>query len=316
MSNKIPIFFDASALKNASCFRHFWRSVVQGYKSKGKEARGHAMAYGSGIHKFLEVLYKGGTKRDGLQVALDYYTPWDKTLNLTNFEFRTASNLLKVCNKYHRVFLSNDKLDFTPLTDKDGKKLVEYKFSVKIWENDTYILYLAGTIDLICEYEGYTNLIVDHKSTSVREDHGKFFSQYDWDIQPMLYSKVWREANGLDNYPPVLINGIFVKKPTKKAEEAGGMFDGVEFDRSGVIEYDDDRMSKFTDWLNKRVKSIIYYLENPLLNPLDNYEMAACKSIYGTCPFFGVCKLPEEYQASALEQEFEIIKYNPLKFRD
>jgi len=324
-NNKIPIYFDASALKNSSCFRNFWRIAVEGWRKIGDEtARGHAMAYGSGIHKFLEHIYKGGTKKDALQLALDYYTPWNVTLNLNNaYEFRTSANLLKVCNQYYQRFihtLDNNipMLDFIPLEDsKTGIKQVEYKFQIKIWENDKYVLYLCGTIDLICLYEGYDILLVDHKSTSSKLNE-QFFIPFEWDIQTMLYSKVWRETNNLASYPPVLINGIFVKKPTIKNSK-GGIFDGVEFDRSPVIEYDDARMDAFTVWLNSRIKSIIYYLENesnPSINPIDNYDMAACKSIYGNCQFFNICKLPAEFQQGALEGSFEIFKYNPLCFRD
>lgn len=312
---KIPIYFDASALKDSSCFKKFWLHVVESWKPIGGGHGDYRMAFGSAIHKFNENHYKGGDRKRGMQQALDYYTPWNTNLNITQWEFRTSSNLLKICQKYHDRF-ANDPSDFKPLIDKDGKKQVEYKFQIKIWENEKYILYLCGTIDLICSYEGYPILLVDHKSTSSKNDQ-YFFKDYDWNIQTMLYSKVWREANNLDYYPPVLINGIFCKKPTKKAMD-DGIFDGVEFDRSAPIQYDDDRMARFTEWINSRIKSIIYYLQNegnPNINPLENYDMSACRK-FGLCEYFDVCKLPTEMQRGALEGGFEIHKYNPLRFRD
>jgi hypothetical protein len=313
---KIAIYFDASSLKDSSCFRKFWRIVVEGWRRKGELKGNHPMAFGSAIHKYLETVYKGGTHKAGLQAAFDYYKPWQATLNMTPYEFRTVGNLLKICDRYPTRFLGGKefdeiKLDFVPQKDKDGKPLVEYRFQIKIWENDKYVLYLCGTIDLVCEYQGYSNLIVDHKSSASRVEREKFFNDYDWNIQTMLYSKVWREATGLDYYPPVMINGIFVKKPTLKAEK-DGIFDGVEFDRSAIITYDDERMERFTTWLNSRIKTIIYYLETPSDNPTENYDMAAC---WG-CSFFNVCKLPTRFHLGALEQGWERVTYNPLHFRD
>lgn len=315
-TGKRQIFIDASALKNGSCFRHLWWTAVDGYQLN--DSKDHRLAFGSAIHIFLEDLYKGLDRKAAVTRAVDYYAPYNATLNLTPYEFRTTTNLIKICKAYMEEYNSNFSfnMDFNPLKDKDGKPLVEYKFAIPIWANRQIDLLLSGTIDLVSEYHSIPLVLADHKTSAMTMDE-KFFNPYDWDIQPMLYSKVWKEANGLDYYPPFIINGIGCKKPTQKAEKEG-VFDGAVFKRSGIIEYTESQMKWFDTWISRQLHKIIanLTLHGNNYDASRDYNMAACKSIYGHCKYFGVCKLPIERQADKLAASYSQNHYNPLKFRD
>jgi len=323
-TGKRQIFIDASALKNSSCFRNLWYTVVMGYQTHSDKE--HKLAFGSAIHIFLEDLYKGIAIKPAIERAVAYYKPYNDTLDLTVFEFRTTNNLIKICKEYIRNFSANgfggevltwnDQFDFKPHVGKDGKPLVEYKFAIPIWANDYIDLMLSGTIDLVSRYNTIPHLLVDHKTSAMKIDE-KFFAAYDWDIQPMLYCKVWKEANKLDYYPPFMINGIGCKKPTAKAEK-DGKFDGVEFKRSGLIQYTDNQMTQFDIWLGRQVQKLIanLMLWGKNYEPSKDYNMAACKSIYGQCKFFSICKLPLNMQQQRIETAYNIHHYNPLAFRD
>jgi hypothetical protein len=320
---KRQVYIDASALKESACLRHLWWDAVIGYTPTGSKQKEYKMAYGSGIHKFLENYYllKPSVK-DCIQSGVDYYQPWNDELNITNWEFRTGNNMFKTCKAYavryprrkeqETLFLATD--DFHPLVDPTGKPYVEYKFALPIYSGKDYDLILCGTIDLICSYDGESPLLVDHKTTANKVEEAQyFFRQFDFNIQTMLYSKVWKETHGLDYYPKVLINGIFLKKPTKKAEDAG-IFDGVEILRSHVIEYTNEEMDNFDKWFDGKLETIISYLDSGEEVPFD---MSCCGPKFSKmCQYYEVCKLPKSFQQGRLDCDFEIQQYNPLAFRD
>ena len=320
-TGKRQVFIDASALKNSSCFRNLWWSIFEGYQ--GSNDKNHKLAFGSAIHIFLEDYYIGKSIKDSINRAIEYYKPYNETLDVTPREFRTVSNLIRICKAYAEEYgtaahIWETEKAIEPLKDIDGKPLVEYKFAIPIWANEHFDLLLSGTIDLVATYHGYPCVLIDHKTTAMAMND-KFFDNYDWDIQPMLYCKVWKEANKLEEFPHFVINGVFCKKPTEKGEKSG-IFDGVLFKRSSLISYSNDQMVEFDKWLCKKLHNIIANLslisENPKFDPAIDYNMAACKTVYGDCKYFKVCSLPKENQSIKLDISFIKHHYNPLKFRD
>ncbi len=322
MNEKRQIFIDASSLKESNCFRRLWYKIYFGYKNK--EEKTHKMAFGNGIHVFLENYYNLVPLRECVDKALNFYKPFNETLEESIYEFRTENNLIKICREYSKKFprkneetILLDTGDFQPLIDSNNKRMVEYKFAIPIWLNENYELILCGTIDMIAEYLDYPLLLIDHKTTALRESD-EFFDNYYFDIQPMLYSKVWKDTHNLKTYPPVLINGIFVKKPTQKAEKEG-FFDGCSIRRGPIIQYNDSQMQEFEYWLDKKlelVTTILASYEDIEQTAKNNFDMASCRSVYGMCEFFNTCKLPREHQQAKLDYAFEKVVYNPLRFRD
>lgn len=319
---KQKIFFDASSLKQIACFRRFYNIVVQGLKAK--ESKDYKMAYGSAFHKFLENYYLCRPIKDCINIAADYYRPYNANVPAHPREFHTSGHLIKSCHEYikqfPRVSLENEEIaihpdDFQPHIDTNNRDTIEYKFSIKVYETDKYELILSGTIDLVCEYGGYKLILVDHKTTSTSIEYAEnYFDEYALDIQTMLYSKVYKEGLNLAYYPSIIINGIFKKKPTQKAEKEN-IFDGVAFKRSAPISYSAEQMEIFNEWYNAMLADIKFSLDADFKYAYNNYNLAACQQAYGPCAFINVCKLPNNLQAGALEARFYKKEYNPLEFR-
>lgn len=321
---KQTIMIDASSLKHISCFREFYRLVVKGYKAKDVYKGDYSMAYGSAIHKFLEGYYGCKPLEDCIKMATDYYRPFNDTVKYSIREFRYVENLIKTCNEYRKHYpraLENinnimlDSNDFQPHLDIKDKQTIEYKFAITLHETDKYILVLTGTVDLVCSYAGIEILLVDHKSTSTSVEYADdFFSNYALDIQTMLYSKVYKESLKLNYYPMVLINGIFISKPTQKAEKEG-IFDGVEFKRSPPISYSSEQMEQFNIWFDRQISLINDHLYESFINAENDFNLASCKSGKYNCQFLNVCKLPTKFHQGALDNNFIVKQYNPLEFR-
>lgn len=322
--SKQTIMIDASSLKHISCFRKFYRMVVKGYKAKDVYRGDYKMAYGSAIHKFLEGYYACKPIKDCVQLAIDYYKPFNDTVKYSAREFRFNNNLIKTCEAYQKAFprisfddntIKISDNDFQPHSDIKDKQTIEYKFAITIYENEKYRLVLTGTVDLVCSYAGIEILLVDHKSTATSAEYSDdFFSAYALDIQTMLYSKVYKEALKLDYYPMILINGIFVSKPTDKAAK-NNIFDGVEFKRSSPISYSNGQMEQFNMWFNEKIAEIKLYMENNFEDVENIFNLSFCKHGTYNCQFFDVCKLPIKFHQAALDNNFITKTYNPLEFR-
>lgn len=314
------IFIDASSLKNYTCNRAFFWTVKESYQ-KVREDSKHALSYGSAIHIFLEHFYKGLPVSECLALAVKYYAPFHETLSMSAYEFRTMSNLQNTCLAYAKRYPRNITGDFKPHQDNENSKTVEYKFAIPLWSNNKYQLVLSGTVDLPCSYLGYPLILVDHKTSSMQFAKAEaYMSGYTLDIQTMLYSKVYKEILGLDAYPPVMINGIFVNKPTKAATDKG-LWNGVNFYRSGVIAYSEEQMEDFNIWFDRTIGEIIGIISMATASEdagetyVYNHNIASCKSGYGHCKFFEVCNKPRRFHQTSLDHNYIVKQYNPLAFR-
>src|ERR1041384_1980928 len=101
-AEKRIIFIDASALKESSCFRRLWNKIYFGYKNK--ETKEHKKEYGNGIHVFLENYYSLLPLKECVEKAIDYYKPFNETLEESLYEFRTENNLIKICKRYSELY--------------------------------------------------------------------------------------------------------------------------------------------------------------------------------------------------------------------
>lgn len=306
-SGRKIIYIDASSLKESGCLRKFYWSSIKGYSS-GKESSDTKIQYGSAIHLGLESWYKGEEVKDCVVRAIKHYEPF--TENLSEKDFRTVDHLYRTLTGYFRQY-PREGDNIVPLS----KEHIELKFSIPFWQNDEYVIVLCGTIDMKATYAGM-KIIVDHKSTSANNAEF-YFSDYDLNIQVMFYSWLDKQISGESSYLPVLVNGIFIKKPTIKAQEKGE-FDGVTFQRSTVITFSNEQMAQFEYWLNSKISYIIQGLEN---GDTDNYfhysfDLAFCKTPFGVCKYFNVCRVPMELQAASIEANYKIEEYNPLKWRE
>jgi hypothetical protein len=267
------------------------------------------MAYGTAFHKFLQDYYNGVEPELAVQKAVDYYTP--HSLNLPEDAWHTGAHLVKAITTYQQTYpRGGDGVEVSLSTD--GKPLTEQKFSIPFWNNDTHEIILSGTIDLIGSYYG-TMCLLDHKTTSSAPAFARsFFESYDIDIQTMFYSWVTKNYLGFNHYPPVIINGIFLKRATQKAAKMD-LFDGVHLERSGLIAYNDDQMAVFETWVLAKLDGLKAMLTG-VARPTP--EFAACKQSFGLCEFWKLCRADRSLTNDLIDMNYTKTKYDPALFQD
>ena len=306
------IYVDASALKDIACLRKFYWSTIEGWQLS-RESRDIKMAYGTAFHLALQTLYSKGRDsiKEAMQGAIDYLNPYIEFIG--EDEFRTPSHLIQSVKSYYDRYFKEDGHDGLVAIDPTA---VELKWNFPYWQNDQYVIILCGTIDLIAKYFG-VRTIVDHKTTASWKPES-YFSGYQMDIQTMFYTWMDNHINNRgDIYLPVMINGIFIKKPTQKAAKEG-LWDGVTFERSQSFEYTASQMKQFDKWLKAKLNLIIYYLTNA--ETMESiFELSFCRTPYGLCKYFNVCSAANtDLQKEILSRsgQFENVHYNPLTWRD
>jgi hypothetical protein len=324
-NSKIEINIDASCLKDSSaCLRKFYWSVVKGYTASLQPQT--KLEYGTAFHKFLEHYY--GTPEvsteDCIKKAEIYYSQFVKYIGEDDFrtQFHLSSSLREYVEKYPR--------DFDNISGCRGR--TEQKFKVPYWQNDRYIIYLCGTMDIPeCDYLGQ-KVIVDHKTGnlfwsdkpgSLQRSLEIYFLEYDMGIQTMFYSwmdnYIKRRLLKLpDKFLPVVINGIFIKSPTKKKLEKGE-FDGVALARSRPLEYDNEQMGQFEKWLTRILAKVTQTSRQAVVAGneqgfVEDYNLAVCSSRWGLCKYFNVCSRSASLHNQILSANFVTKDYQPLAF--
>lgn len=309
----IRIYFDASALKDSSCFRKIYWTVVKGYKTE-KKIINYPIAYGNACHKFAERHYCGVDLAENLELTRKYYEPYHDSIQYSEeTEFRTLKHLNNVCKKYAQTFPTEH--DCIQVVRINEVPLVEQQFAFPVWksEDGKIEVILCGTIDMVADYQG-TRVFIDHKTTTSWYKEG-YFKQYQMNVQMQLYSWALKKILGTSYYLSCVVNGWFIKKPTDKSEKMG-VFDGVKFERSNIIDYSEEQMAQFEGWLSYKLGSILaFFKENKLEEMSKHLDYTACNN-YGLCKFFDVCRLKPSVQEDVLNSKFTTIPYEPLKFRE
>ena len=310
---KKRFYIDASALKNAACWRQLCLRILK--HTRGETDRDYKIAYGSAGHIFLDGYYRGKTPKDAAREAYEYYKKFEDQISPSEREFRTPSHLLDVIKAYTKIYpRSADGI--IPDVDGSGEALVENTFSVPVRSNDLFELFFCGTIDLCCTYFGICNVFVDHKFIGQYYKEG-YFNSYEFDIQMATYSLAYLKVLKIEHIPSFLINGVFIKKGTQKARDEGE-FDGVVFQRSQVFSYSRSKLEAFEKWLEKKFDKLWETINNPNLDKIiaEDYDMACCKTPFGLCDYFNLCAAPAEFWTTILEHKYNTKVYEPLKFRE
>lgn len=309
-SNQKKIFIDASSLKQISCWRKFYRNSILGLVHKDTIKSDYKMAFGSAFHIFIKNFYSGVPLKESIKEAEEYYAVYNEQIPET--EWRTSYHLVSSCLHYANTFPDRnlDELKFDK--NSEGVTLAEQTFAVPHWQNSNYVMILCGTIDGYGSWGG-EKCIIDNKTTADQTDF--YFFQYEWEIQMMFYSYMDNMIHRRgDKYLPVVINGIFLKKPTQKAAKED-IFDGCKIGRSGLISFTVEQMQEFEVWLFSNLTKVKIALENNLETLENSYNMAACKEMYGSfCKYFQICKASPSLQKQVLENYYVTKPYEPLLF--
>ena len=318
---KIKIYVDASSLRDIACWRKYYLQIVQGYQLTARRRANFKAAYGTAFHRFLEEYYRGVLPiKDCITTAMRIYEPFDADLPLE--EFRTTGHLLQSIKKYIQENPKESEA-IVPKTftvqGEDGKqeKVLEQQFCIPWWNNNKFEIALCGTVDMHCEYFG-TEVLMDHKTTATKINFiDSYLEEYEMSNQLQFYAWTEKVFRGHQTFLPGVINGIFLKKQTIKNEKLG-IFDGVQFKRSNIINFSDKQMLDFERWFMRKMNELIKSLDDSAGEELWwNYERSFCKAGWEKCVFWNVCKHGgEELQKQVLETFYDRQEYNPLKFKE
>lgn len=322
--NKRIIHIDASSLRDSSCFRSFWFTVIGGYREQTKFLD---TEFGQAVHTFAKEYYLGLAKGEDQMIAerlalkqakeqlanmLDTYD----VINRKKPHLRNPTMLTKACMTVAE-YINDDT--FSPLI-VDDKPLIEMKFSIPWYEDDNIAIMLSGTIDKIGKIQNGCYAIGDWKVTSFNYLRDKTLAAYKLDPQLIFYVFILNEL--AIRYPDSIfqkmlqqgrigcfIDGVFLTSPS--SEKAGNL---VEVLRSEVF------LPKARDLLEVRhhietvVDKILLYSKinkTPLREGIYN---GSCKKIV-PCKYSAVCGSPDEIsEKHILNNNFKQAPYDPLNF--
>lgn len=300
---KREILINSSSFRYAVCPRAYKYFVVDELQPI-TESKTYKMAYGTAVHMMLQSYYGNGASfdyRKAIDEATLYYSPYTKQLG--DKDWHTSYHLQRTMYEYLRHYKTGDLI--TPIRVND-KPLVEQRLKYKFYEDDDLIVSFYGTVDLIADYAG-TTCIVDHKVTSSpRIDD--FLSKYEFSLQPMFYSHLLHKLTNTE-YLPVLINGIFIKAGTHKAE----FKDTVSFKRSQIITFAQEQLQEFETFLASFVSQLVQTIRKQE-TPLPNY--AACNAGFTPCGYLQLCKSELNYRDIIRLSKFTRRDVNPFKYAE
>ncbi len=310
------VYINASLLKSAgNCDRKLNWQGVEGWTCENKVSNFKA-GYGTALHKGLECWYAKPAGERSISLIQELatskvtktYEPYCPYID--EKDWRTASHLVRTWHKYCAFYCPlNDPLTALqlPLSNVASKSLLEQKFCIPYYEDNTLVVYITGTIDMPAEYCGQL-CIADHKSTSRKPE--EFFMGFKFNIQAQFYVHWFKILSGMDTYVPFLVNGIFIKKNLVE-DEKKGLFNGVSFERRLVV-YSDEQMKEYSEWLNWKLNAIIDMIEGKLRSTVM-MNPSACEGKWSMCQYYNVCAKPAQFHNDILRSSFQQIPYNPLK---
>lgn len=277
--------------------------------------------FGSAWHVFRNVLGKEQDEPKAVMTALAYFKArreqgmiFKEKKEHLNEEFLSLL-FMKYLREYGKE-KSWGKYEYlcSPI---DGVPLIEQSFSIKIFENETCVIYLQGTIDEIVIHPAGYLIIGDDKTTS-QWDVKKHLRSFGMKPQLRFYRlafKLFSEQPGGEWFKEILatrrigcrINGIFLKTE----------FDKVTFEQSDVIFFEDEELEWFEIALHRLAEhianGITYSFEHP--QEPEGKLNDSCNGMYGQpCEFANICRLPTAVYANALKQ-IPRTSYEPLNFR-
>ena len=301
------IRIDASSLKNSACFLKFWRTCVEGYRSKQVNI---SAEFGSAVHIFIKEFTEGKSFDISFAMAAKYFIERSKDPFFKipkGKEYLTVGHLELVCQKYSR-----ETFRFSPIIHK-GEVLVEKNFEIPFYETEHVSIRLTGTIDILGQIQNGCYCIGDYKTTSSWQQD-VYLQEFESSLQLPFYllaiqtmAQKYPESIFADmTQKPIgcFIYGIFLHKEKI-----------AEFKQSDVWFFEEWRISQLRDKVMKLAMDIAYLIEKEQEPLPDGLTTETCSGKYGhACEFLGACLRPK---ASALVLQNNFVKhdYNPLNFR-
>ena len=309
------VMINASALSKSSCRLRLFNIVVEGLTTK---LNGNDIEWGTAFHIFRQVFREQGydnAYKHGLKLAQAYYANTPMRVK-SKKEYLTEQYLLSACISYAEQY---KKDSFETINIGDTVGLIEQKFAIPYYVDDTMEVVLCGTVDEIGKFRNGIYSICDLK-TSAAWNHTEYFESYWLSPQMMFYR--WQLGLYAAAYP----DSIYAKI---HAEDCGVFIDGVfhngarqvEFKRSSVMLFKEAQLEKFGRLVDIKVKQLIedikhwrYTGQLPLEEGILN---GACQEKFGLCAFANICKAPDdEVKQHIKDHNFIKQPYNPLTIHD
>jgi len=302
------IRIDASALKQSACFLKFWRTCIEGYRSKNLF---NDIEFGSAFHIFVKEYTENKGIDFSIAAAQQYFiSKATHPLFVTKKgkEWMNVGFLDLVCRKY----AADAVRTFNPIVHK-GEVLVEKNFEIPFYKSDNVEILLTGTIDIIGQIGNGCYCIGDYKTTgSWKQD--EYLEAFEASVQLPFYLLAIQTLGEL--YPDSIFADM-VQKPI------GCFIYGVflhkeriaDFVQSKVWFFDEGRMEELKEQLHQLCAKISVHIMTE--NTPMRYGMIndTCSGKYGqACEFLGACLRPKA-SALVLQNNFHKVDYNPLDFR-
>lgn len=280
--------------------------LLQNLSSKDQSS---ATEFGKSIHKALEhwyslplnqrVLDQGSQKvkraLDSYSLALDLEEAQSGALesirrfclsasslyNLDPSDKRSLDSGIKILKHYFKLYI-DDGLEI--VCDEHGP-IIERRVEYPIYEDNSIIIHVFGTIDAVMKNQFIGAFPADHKTTT--QLGNDFFNRLHPNFQYTAYVLGARKCLGLDTYT-FMVNGIQVAK-TKQ-----------EFTRQFTQRTEED----FHEFAN----SVIHFV-NSFLQCQDNnfFPMSTpdpCAA-YGGCEYRRICEVPKSIQKSVIATAYK-----------
>lgn len=304
---------DPSALKESSCLRRLYLTVVEGYSSK---VQTNDVEFGSAFHKFKAYLRIHGINSfaEAHNAAIEYYkvTPMYKKKDK---EYLTEAFLSNLCREYYVKYLKDD----FEIVRIGNESLVELPFCFPYYSDDKMDILLCGTIDEIGKIKKGLYCISDLKTTHAW-DIESYFRGYK--LSPQLIFYVWalRKYYSLyrEKFPKdfdiesvgVFIDGVFLRGKNSPVELVRSEVEIIKLNK--IIEFEvllSEKINELIKWFS------IFKVTTPNFPLREGMLNGSCQTIYGPCKFFNVCASPDNEVAQILLQNnYKQKHYNPLKF--
>jgi hypothetical protein len=297
-------------------------SVIQECPRKAKyslldkwkpETEGPALAFGTAIHKALEVFYLGSPEErilpdlcDMELMACGHNVPGEEysLLHRATRAFVDKAQVLSALPaedkrslqsgvwllfNYFKSYLDDP---YVAYVDDQGP-LVERTFSFRLYEDETTIIEYFGTIDLVVRHRGTGDILVcDHKTSSVVGND--FYNRLKPNHQYTGYLLGAREALGIQTNS-FLINCLQVKEKPKTVRGTA-----PHLPRQ-VTTRDEEDYAEFVAVVASAVSSFLAFRETGIW-PLGPTNVCAN---YGGCSFLSVCSAPSSLRENILRSKFK-----------
>lgn len=303
-TNKQIFMLDISLIKDSDCLRKIQHIHEDGLYSTYAQ---YKMDYGTAIHKFIAHWESGKTVSDSLQLAMNWFL--QKCADVPVGDFRTFDHMVETCKAYTRRY--GEGRDIIKPKRLNGQLCIELPFAYPWKSTPYYDIILCGTVDKIGTIDG-RSCLVDHKVTALWKKDD-FFTSFELDPQLCFYSYMTKLLGLSEDFMPGIVDGIFIKKPTEKTKnkvtgklEVNTEWNGVSFERSPLIEFSNEHMLEFREWLDYKITQI----EQAYLTQKWGKNFNCCSDVFGMCQFSNLClgRVPKEM--------FKVREYNPLKFQE